>query len=91
MTLHKYVCHNKIVFVRHSPNITDHNSVQFGYVVHIVHWYVDHHMFSGGLQENLAHLLASIHLSVLQVTSNKHIQHPHVNNELYEYFVERYG
>ena len=50
---------------------------------------VDHHMFSGGLQENLAHLLASIHLSVLQVTTNKHIQHPHVNNELYEYFVER--
>ena len=50
---------------------------------------VDHHMFGGGLQENLAHLLASIHLSVLQVTTNKHIQHPHVNNELYEYFVER--
>ena len=46
-------------------------------------------MFSGGLQENLAHLLASIHLSVLQVTSSEHIQHPHVNNELYEYFVER--
>ena len=44
-------------------------------------------MFSGGLQENLAHLLASSHLSVLQVTSNNHIQHPHVNNELYEYFM----
>ena len=57
--------------------------------VHMLYTLVDHHMFSGGLQENLAHLLASIHLSVLQVTSSQHIQHPHVNNELYEYFVER--
>jgi len=46
-------------------------------------------MFNGGLQENLAHLLASIHLSVIQVTTSEHVQHPHVNNELYEYFVER--